>query len=80
MQVELSVYDLDQLSTAAIHHANKRSHEALIALREGDRLLSQQLDEEALKLFTLHDRLEKYLCLPIDNHKIDLRNFQTEET
>lgn len=69
MQVELSVSDLDQLSTAVIHHANRKSHAALIALRDGDLLLSQQLDEESLALFMLHDRLEKYLCLHIDNHK-----------
>jgi hypothetical protein len=61
MQVELSKLDLEQLALAAVTYANKKSHAAFVALREGNNELSEALDEESLEFFALHDRLDKLL-------------------
>jgi hypothetical protein len=61
MQVELSKLDLEQLALAAVNYANKKSHAALLALRDGNKDLSEALDEESLEFFALYDRLDKML-------------------
>ena len=61
MLVELSQIDLEQLALAAVRYANKKSHAALLALRDGNKELSESLDQESLEFLALYHRLDKML-------------------
>ena len=57
----LSQLELEQLALAAIERANKLSHAALIARRDGDLSRAEALDEEQQEYVLLHHKLDKIL-------------------